>query len=259
MTVTLAATYDPRGEINRLRRFYPLMQAVYSDIIITLPPHATAEDVNVIKSLPDADVFVNSDWTHGRYRVLQRSLEKSGSHVHYVDLDRLLRWIEGHESEWRQTVDAVQQADCLVIGRTAWAWETHPQALQQTEKIPNRLFSSLLEQELDLSSGSKGFSREVITLIVANTTVGRSLGTDAEWVILPKRGGYALTTVLVDGLEWETADRYRDEAADVETQKSLADEYDTDAENWEMRVRVAQEIVDMGLLSLQKMLVIPPE
>ena len=257
MTVTLAATYDPRGEMSRLQRFYPLFQAVYADIIISLPPHAPDADVTAIQHLPGADVFVNADWTHGRYGVLQKSLEKPGSHVHYVDLDRLLRWVELHEHEWRQTVGSVQQADCLVIGRTEWAWETHPQALRQTEKIPNRLFSSLLGQELDLSSGSKGFSREVVELILANTTVGRSLGTDAEWVILPQRAGYVLDTLLVNGLEWETTDRYRDTAADVETQKRLADAYDADPKNWEMRVGVAQEIVEMGLLALEKPLVMP--
>jgi hypothetical protein len=255
--VTLAATYDPRGEINRLRRFYPLMQAVYSDIIIVLPPYAPPEDVEAVRALDGADVMVVEDWTYGRYRALEKSLEKRADAIHYVDMDRLLRWVELREAEWRMIVEAVRRSDCLVIGRTEYAWETHPQALRQTEKIPNGLFSRLLGMELDLSAGSKGFSREVAEVIVANTTVGRSLGTDAEWVIVPQRAGFRLDVLLVDGLDWETADRYRDTAADAETQRIKAAEYDADAQNWALRVWVAQEIVEMGLQALDRPLVVP--
>ncbi|MBZ0297790.1 MAG: hypothetical protein K8L99_34865 [Anaerolineae bacterium] len=257
MSVILAATYDPRGEINRLKRFYPQMQAAYSDILISLPPYASLEDIKAVQSLPGADAFVNEDWTHGRYQVLKRSLQKTGSHVHYADMDRLLRWIELRCEEWQQTVEAIGQADCLVIGRTKQAWETHPQSLRQTEHIPNTLFSDLLGQAVDLSSGSKGFSRAVVELLVRNTQVGRSLGTDAEWVILPQRAGYKLETLLVDGLDWETADRHRDQAADPATQRRLAAEYDMDPTNWALRVQVAQEIVEMGLLALKRPLAVP--
>lgn len=256
MSVTLAATYDPRGEIDRLRRFYPLMQAVYSDILIVLPPYAPAEDVAAVRALDDADVIVVEDWTHGRYTALAKSLDKRANAIHYVDMDRLLRWVELREDEWRATVDAVRRCECLVIGRTEYAWATHPQALRQTEKIPNGLFSRLLGLELDLSSGSKGFSREVVEVIIANTSVGRSLGTDAEWVIVPQRAGYRLDVLLVDGLDWETADRYRDTAADSKTQRIKAAEYDSDAENWALRVWVAQEIVEMGLQALERPLVV---
>lgn len=255
MSVTLAATYDPRGEMNRLRRYYPQLQVIYSDILISLPAYASMEDIKAVQSLPEADVFVNEDWTHGRYQVLKRSLNKSASHVHYADMDRLLRWVELRCAEWQATVEMVGQADCLVIGRTEQAWETHPQALRQTEHIPNTLFSDLLGQAVDLSSGSKGFSRDVIELLVNNTQVGRSLGTDAEWVVLPHRAGYQLTTTLVDGLDWETADRYRETAADTSTQRQFAAEYDADPTNWALRVQVAQEIVEMGLLALKRPLV----
>ena len=257
MTVTLAATYDPRGEINRLRRFYPLMQAAYSAIIISLPPYATLDDVRAVQALPGADVFVNDHWSQGRFQALKRSLQTDSTHIQYADMDRLLRWVELREDEWRRTLERVQQCDCLVIGRTDYAWDTHPQALRQTEKIPNMLFSTLLNVPLDLSAGAKGFSRAVVELIMQNTSAGRSLGTDAEWVIIPHRAGYTVDALLVDGLDWETADRYRDAAADPDTQRRLAAEYDVDPTNWALRVQVAQEIVEMGLAALQKPLTLP--
>jgi hypothetical protein len=247
MTVVLAATYHPRGEINRLRRLYPLLQAIYTDIVISMPPSAQAEDVDAVKMLPNARAFVNTEWPQGRYTALKKSLETDASHMHYADMDRLLRWVEIAPDELRQTVAQVERSDCLVIGRTGQAWETHPQALRQTEKISNSVFSALLGQELDLSAGSKSFSRRAVEFLMVNTLPKRALGADSEWIVVLHRAGFKVESILVNGLEWETADRYSDQAADAETQRRAAEIYDTDAQHWAMRVGVALEIVQAGL------------
>ena len=82
-----------------------------------------------------------------------------------------------------------------------------------------------------------------------------SLGGNAyasETVVLLHRGGFKIESLLVDGLDWETADRYRDHAADPETQRLAAEAYDGDATNWQMRVGVAQEVVSAGLDAMQR-------
>lgn len=257
MSVTLATTYHPRGELARLQRLYPLLQAVYGSILISLPPVAQPADVEVVRALPSVRAWVNDEWAHGRYMALNRSLETACTHVHYADMDRLLRWVETRPDEWRATVRAVQESDCLVIGRTEQAWETHPRALYQTERIYNLFFSHLLGVEVDLGAGSKGFSRRAVEVLAANAEKGRALGADAEWVILLHRAGFAVETRLVDGLDYESADRYADQAADAETQRRAADAYDAEAQNWQRRVEVTLETVESGLDALRREMIIP--
>lgn len=255
MTVTLAATFNPRGEVARLQRFYPLLQSVYEHIVISLPPVAQPEDVELVKALPGVLAWVNRDWSHGRYQALARSLETASTHIQYADMDRLIRWVETRPDEWRATVEAVQQSDCLVIGRTEQAWATHPRALYQTERVYNLLFSQILGVEVDLGAGSKGFSRRAVAFLAQNAHQGRALGADSEWVILLHRAGFTIDTLLVDGLDWETADRYSDQAADAETQRRAAQAYDERAENWSMRVAVALETAEAGLDALNREIV----
>jgi hypothetical protein len=178
---------------------------------------------------------------------LKLAYETGADAIHYADMDRLLRWVETKPDEWKQTLEQVGHSECLVIGRTQTAWETHPQALCETEKITNTLFSNLLGQPLDLSAGSKGFSRRAVEFILANSQPGRAIGADSEWTVLLHRAGFRVEHVLVDGLDWESADRWRSTAADAETQKQAADEYDADATHWARRVQIAQEIVEAGL------------
>jgi hypothetical protein len=73
---------------------------------------------------------------------------------------------------------------------------------------------------------------------------------DAGWAVLVKRAGYSWDYTVVEGLDWETADRYRDRAATREEQQALADEQDQDPHLWLMRARVAQEITRYGLLAM---------
>jgi broad specificity phosphatase PhoE len=119
--------------------------------------------------------------------------------------------------------------------------------MYDAELIINRTFSKLLGQEIDFGAGSKGFSRRAAEFLVMNTQPGRGLGADTEWPVLLYRAGFRVRGLLVDGLDWESADRYRDEAADRETQRRFAAAYDESAQNWAMRVRVTQEIVDAGI------------
>jgi hypothetical protein len=254
MSVVLAATYDPRGEIPRLQRFYPWLQAVYTGIVISLPPYAHDNDVREIEALPGAQVIVNDGWEYGRYMALKAGVETGADDVHYNDLDRLLRWVETRPDEWRRTVEAVQQSDCLIIGRTAAAYATHPAAMIETEAISNKVVSHLLGKPMDVSAGSKGFSLAAAQCLLALINPGNALGTDAEWPILLRRCDYEVDYLEVDGLDWETADRYRDDAADPATQRRLAEEYDRDPEHWAQRVKVAQEITSVGLSAMNRVL-----
>ncbi|MFW5772734.1 MAG: hypothetical protein ACOCZH_05350 [Phototrophicaceae bacterium] len=250
MAVNLACAWHPRGEAARFQRFHGLLAAEYEHMTVSVPPHADAESVAALRTLAGVSVTVTDEWSHGRYVALREAAD--ADYVHYVDGDRLLRWVETRPDEWRAAVRAVQRADCLVIGRTAAAWETHPQALRRTEHISNTVVSHLLGQPLDLSAGSKGFSRAVVAHLLANTRPGRALGADSEWIVIAHRAGFRVEQMLVDGLDWETADRFQSAAASDEAQRAAAARYDTESENWAMRVEVAAEIVSVGLEAWQR-------
>jgi hypothetical protein len=75
---------------------------------------------------------------------------------------------------------------------------------------------------------------------------------DAEWPILLRRAGFTIDYVEVDGLDWESADRYAERAADADAQRRTAEAYDADVRHWARRVEVALEIVRAGVEAMQR-------
>ena len=246
MTITLAAAWRPRGELSRFKRLLPQLQHVYAEIVITLPPEVEKDVVEQLGELSQVKIIVTKDWSSGRFTALERALEKSCDYIQYADFDRLIRWVETRPDEWLRILEVIQSADCLIIGRSLDAYRTHPEALVQTEKISNSVVSNLLGQNVDVSAGSKGFSRKAAEYIIANCVPGHALGTDAEWPLMLKRAGYQVDYIAVDGLDWESADRFLAEAADSSSQRQAAQSYDSKPENWSHRVEVAIEIVQSG-------------
>jgi hypothetical protein len=259
MTVTLAATWNPRGELNRFRKYLPEILELYDWLVVVLPPPGSGvenqEERSRLAGWLSADgshdgrvkVTTSQDWGMGRYLALQHGVETGADFIQYADFDRLLRWIETRPQELRATVAAIQDAGCTVIGRTPAAYATHPRALVETERLSNMVVSHILGEPMDVSAGSKGFSREAAAFIVANGATGRSLGKDAEWPIMAQRAGFSLAYLEVDGLDWESADRYRDQAATSEGQRRAAVDYDADPQHWDQRVDVAREIIETAL------------
>ncbi|CAG0943235.1 hypothetical protein ANRL1_01254 [Anaerolineae bacterium] len=303
MTISLASAFHPRGEIPRLKKFLSQLRDAYAQMCVSVPPTAHTDDIRVLEQLGIA-VVVARDWSHGRHASLQLALESSATHIHYTDLDRLLRWVETRPDEWRATVARAQECDCLIVGRTARASATHPRALIETEAISNLVISHLLAnchckprsgeaipgsdveiassqsfdsaslrsgsllamttpisalirarpRPIDFSAGSKGFSRRAAEFLIAHSPPGRALGMDAEWIVLLHRAGSAIDYVEVDGLDWESADQFAEQAADADAQRRAAEGYDADPKHWARRVAVAMEIVQAGLDAAQRTL-----
>jgi hypothetical protein len=252
MSIVLAVTWNPRGELPRFERLLPQLQQVYSGLAISFPPAANPGVTQAFLAgqyagRPELKVWVNHDWSAGRYKAINMGVQFQADYVHYADMDRLLRWAETRPQEWREAVEAIQMTDCLVMGRSDAAYRTHPKSLVLTEAISNRVVSHFLGREMDVSAGSKGFSRTAVEYLAAKTRPGRALGTDAEWPILLHQAGYRVDYLEVEGLDWESADRYQVQAANPDDQRLAAEQVDADPSSWEWRVHVADEIVQVAL------------
>lgn len=231
----------------------PQLTEMYDDAVVSLTPDVDTEILQVLDEMP-LRYEVTSEWGQGRYLCLAKALETPADYIHYVDTDRLIRWVELRPEELKQTIAAIQRADYTVIGRTDEAWQTHPHALYETEKVINDLFSYLLAMRLDFGAGSKGFSRRAAEFVVEHGAMDTGLGADTEWSVLLHRAGFTLADLRVDGLDWESADQYCDSAAGAETQRRAAEKYDLDAAHWAFRVEVAQKMAEAGLDALKRRL-----
>jgi len=250
--VVLACTWHPRGELPRLRQLLPRLYEAYTGLALALPPDVDGEEALAIQELVGSIPIIPPSWSHGRHAALQRALDFPGDHVHYADLDRLLHWVEAYPEEWQRTLAVIPEHDCLVLGRTRRAWETHPRAMWETERSINEIFSHLLGQALDLGAGSRGLSRPAALFLLANSPPGRAPGTDAEWPVLLHRRGFAISYLAVEGLEWETPDRAAGRVASAEERRQAAAAYDQDTRHWLARAALALEIIQAGLEATRK-------
>jgi len=250
MTVALATAWNPRGELPRFQRYYNQISELYTHLSISV---RNGSRDNVFPTLDSYEnvTYVTFEGYSGRHIVLKDALSSNPDFVHYVDMDRLIRWVETRPDELAATIEAIQQTDCLIIGRTDAAYHTHPDALRETEMLPNRFFSYFFERPMDFCAGSKGFSRAAANFILDSSSSDNSLRMDVEWPILLKRAGFRWRYVEVDGLDWESADQYQEVAAGREQQQELADAYDQDPKSWKSRTEVAHEITRLGLAALQ--------
>jgi SAM-dependent methyltransferase len=263
LSLCFTSTWNPRGELPRLQRLLPGLLTLYDWLVIVVPPVVGAGDLDGLRRLAgdlNGRLAFQSvpDWKDGRRAALQLVLESPAEHIQYADLDRLLRWQETRPQELARLAAEVRRWDCLVIGRTAAAYATHPQALIQTEELSNRMGSYLLGRPMDLSAGSKGFSRRAVEFLLLHAQPGRPFGADAEWPVLIKRAGYRLGYVEADGLDWESADRFQEQAAPSQRQQQAAAQYDADPAHWAHRTQVALEIVQSAIDAALRPLPAPP-
>lgn len=248
--------------MGRFWKISPQIEAAYAAIAISLPPGTDPAEFSELKAISTVSLIVAADWSWGRQVALREAFRASTDYIHYADFDRLVRWVETYPEEWRHGLDRIQDADYTIFERSEKAWDSHPQALRQTEKISTGVIAHLVGRFEDFSSGSKGISRRAARFLLANSrdeqgSSGRALGTDAEWTVLLHRGGFCLQSVPVDGLGWESADRYQAQAASLEAQRRAGEIYDADPQNWAQRVRVAQEIVECAVEAFQRPLIYP--
>ena len=256
--VALACAWRPRKELSRWLRLRSTLEQAYAGITVAVPPDADVDEARELEAQLGVTVAIAPKRFWARPTSLRTALETAGdaiTHIHYADGDRLVHWIETHQQEWLETLSALQRTDCLIIGRTERAFQTHPQAMQQTEGIINAVTSHLLGMAVDLGGGSRGLSRPAVEAVLTRT-VPEHFG-DAEWPFTLQRLGFRVDYRAVEGLDWETPDHYQERVADAEDQQRVAEAYDQRVDRWAARVRTAAEIVDEALAATRQPLSTP--
>lgn len=238
MTIALAVAWRPsENGVKRFEALRPLIDDLYCGMSIVVPPNTDADLIARLRPYPMVKVRVGKQMRENRrYYTLQQALEfTDADFIHYCDGDHVISRLERDPDDWRRGLDAMQNTDCLIIGRSAVVFETYPRTLVETEKIINLVASYLLGQNVDLGSGSRGLSRRAVEFLMQYASPEtHGVATDSEWVVLLHRAGYDIKTYESDTAIYEVL---------TEAQRDFLES----AEQWSKRVQIAHMIIDAGL------------
>ena len=155
------------------------------------------------------------------------------SHILYMDLDHLLRWIESDHEELLSTLRLTLQWDCLVIGRSPASLRALPRRLAETESIVNHIYYLSTGRKWDLMMSARGLSFAAARDVVEHCTVD-TIGNDVAWPLLCDSLHYTLGYTEANGLTYRTNADYAADTADTQDNEPLA---------WADRVTIADQQV----------------
>lgn len=186
----------------------------------------------------------------GNYRgAIKGGLATSAWHLHLTDMDRALHWAMTYPDELAKTVGEVGKRHGLVLmNRSKRAFATHPIAQTSTETLTNKTASDVAGFEVDLMSGSYPMDRKFAEIVVRQSKRDDQ-GIYAEIFALAVKNKVAISAIEVEGLEWETPDRFQSEIKKNGYKKWLKDFMDD--KEWERRLDLLEKSLEV-LLGLKK-------
>ncbi len=246
-------THDPRGGLlEPLKERMPPLTKIYDGLFVVVTDET---DGRVLERLEDfgCTVVIQEDGVgydrvgDARRLAISAASEGGRGHVHFVDLDRVLRWAGSHADELRRVVGEIADHEFLIIGRTPHAMETHPVSQRETEGLANKVASLVLGLEVDVTAASRGLSQGA-TKTILEYSKAKSFDTDAEWpVIIQCKSNLPISYIEVDGLgfeDWLKLPGEVEAAGGLEEWKRAKDE---DPARWLHRMRFAQMIAEAAL------------
>lgn len=176
------------------------------------------------------------------FRTALGHLEKENRKVFYIDFDRLVHWILEYPEELKNVLRETQEYDYFHIGRSKRAFESHPETQKNTEKIINNIGSEALDFEnpKDLISVCFVFNKTLCQKILSleNKT---STGFYGTWPLIFWSEASTKNYMEVEGLEWETPDRYISEIKEIGYSNWL--KHFQSASEWKKRVRFIDDFI----------------
>ncbi|MGI8854128.1 MAG: hypothetical protein ACR2JW_00115, partial [Thermomicrobiales bacterium] len=150
--VLLGAVHDPEGRIGALLPAdLPLLHRHYSKIFAlcgmqTLPATVERLRASGVTVISGTEIPLNAR----PYALGVMAAHPEWEHVHLCDFDSALHWARCWPDELDEVNQLVIEHDFLLLGRTARAMASLPEAQRETERLINLLFAR--------SSGGVGFS-----------------------------------------------------------------------------------------------------
>ncbi|NLS77921.1 MAG: hypothetical protein GXY76_11740 [Chloroflexi bacterium] len=249
--VTLAMTvHDPDGRLYDLTAAHqPALNALYVGVVAVYS-HSTAPATLELLRRQGVALYPQEEAADigrlGRVRLatVAAGLALGCDHCQLGDHDRMLHWMMTYPDELARAVREVAAHDFLVLGRTDRAFATHPPAQQETERLATHAYALATGQEWDITAGSRGVSRRAYEALRRHSREP-SVATDGEWpLVIGHLPGLRLGYLAVEGLEFETADRYAAEIAALGGREAwMRAHYDT-LPSWSFRLDLAYRTVE---------------
>ncbi len=238
MTAILAlAWHITHHDVERFSRLHPIMSEIYAGISIITPPHSDRSLNAKIAAFPNVKLLGSqAQYENRRWLTLKQALNfKQASVVHYCDGDHAMARMAEDWNDWKASLEATQNVDCLVIGRSQAVMDNYPQSLRDTEHIVNLVGSYLLGQNVDLGAGARGFSRRAVEYLIAHASYNtHAIATDAEWPLLLQRAGFRIGTYWSNSALYEIVDDRHRQHLDS-------------ADQWAKRVELARLTIETAI------------
>lgn len=256
-SVALATTYhDPRGVLyTQLQRHLPRLQQIFQGLAVNVSPDLhqpsmqllTNASVNIVQQARNIEQDGVPALGQVRRAVIGQALTFATPFIMYCDGDRLLHWIERYPDELAAIVAQLPTHDFTILGRTPRAFASHPRIQSDTEAIINQLYQKLSGRPWDITAAARGFSRQAVQAIVDGCP-DNSIGVDASWpLFIQQQGGFTMTALETEGLEFETATQYPDAVAAAGGEEPWKATLDADPNHWSFRLNVARVEVEAML------------
>lgn len=260
-SITLATTHhDPQGRLyGQLRRLLPGLTRHFAALVVNAGPDVHPPTLTLLQAAgARVDLEERTFAADGvpllgvtRRTVVQSALRCDTPLILYCDCDRVLHWLDRYPDELAALLPRLAEVDFTVLGRTPRAFASHPRIQTQTEQIINELYVTLSGRTWDVTAAARGLSRAAAQALVAHST-DDTLGVDATWpLLIQHRGGFTMTEIKTEGLEFETADQYPDEVAAAGSVEAWKVQLDADPRRWAFRLNVARTEVE-AMLPFQK-------
>jgi len=150
--------------------------------------------------------------------------------------------VSKYPAEFTETLKKTESVELLHIGRNSRAVSSHPSTLRTTEWMVNYLGSKVLglDKTMDLISVCFSFPPQLADLILSKKYY-TEMGFYCAFPIILWNYAENKQYIEVEGLEWETPDRYQEEIIRIGYEKWLEGFQNPD--EWERRVNLMNDCI----------------
>jgi len=216
-SVCLASPFhDPEGKLLELlqEQGEALIKLYKGNAFISVSASTNPTIINLLKNqgfhVHKQSKLESSSVSANYLAVLKMATKTSNKHIHLLDFDRALHWVKRFPRELRDVIQILPTYKGYVsFIRTSRAFQSHPQTQRTTETIVNTIASEIAGVTIDIMSGSFGFYKSLAQKIIKEAK-RKDYGIYAETLHIALQHKYLISTIEVEGLEWETPDQFKE-------------------------------------------------